>query len=250
MIWRYDMSLLTPYSDKLNQVNSGTLLRALNNPDWTRETENLQNLKYINGATKEIDSFGDIGLTLKIERMKTLNTSEGVREWFGETGEFYILTTMIDGSNKPVEYKTLYFQNLKRDDFFPLGNGGMLVSFINNPRWFIDFHMLVMESDSDVRSFGKLIDTAKKEAKLDEISNVISQLSVFDASAILKYTNCVDLFLTILSNILQENGDDHIATIHDFYLKHQAFGQGRHPLVGEQKFQDVELAYTIDLTEL
>lgn len=56
----------------------------------------------------------------------------------------------------------------------------------------------------------------------------------------------VDAFLVILSGILSANGDDHIATIHDFYLKHQGFGAGRHPATGLQRFQDAEVAYKFD----
>jgi len=38
--------------------------------------------------------------------------------------------------------------------------------------------------------------------------------------------------------------------VHDFYLKPQAFGRGRHPPRGLKRFQKVEVAYQIDLTKL
>lgn len=240
----------TPYADKLRQVEAPVLLRAMSSLKWARDPVHKPKVKDINGANEDMDKLGEIGLTVKFEQVKALTASESIRQWFGETGEFYVITTLLDGSSKPFEYKTQYFQGIKRGDSLPLGDGGMLVSFIKNPRWFVDIHMLVMESDSDVRNWGKFIDEAKKEAKIDDIMKAVGAAAAFDPTLVTQIVNGVSVFLTILAKILQANGDDYVAAIHDFYLKHQKFGEGRHPERGLKKFQDVEVAYTIDLTKL
>jgi hypothetical protein len=226
------------------------LLRAISSPRWTRNPENLHRIKEINGANEEMDRLGDVGLTVKFDEVKLLITPEGIAEWFGATGEFYVITTVLDGSGRHFEYKTQYFQGIKRDDILPLGTGGMLVSFLKNPRWFVDIHMLVMESDSDIRNLGKFIDEAKKEAKLDDIMKFVGIAVAFDPTTVSQVITGVNLFLTALAEILKANGDDYVAAVHDFYLKHQAFGIGRHPEAGLKRFQNVEVAYTIDLTKL
>lgn len=240
----------TPTCDKLREIDATVLLRAMSIPEWTKDPNNLPKLMDINRARGEIDRVGDIGLTVKFERIKPLITSEGILEWFGATGEFYVITTILDGSGRRFEYTTQYFQGIKRDEFFPLGTGGMLVGFIQNPHWFIDIHMLVMESDSDIRNFGKFIEEAKKEAKLDDLLKFVGTAATFDPIMVSQVVTGVNLFLATLTHILKTNGDDYIGSIHDFYLKHQRFGEGQHPIKGLNRFQNVEASYTIDLTKL
>ena len=239
----------TPTCDKLKEVDANILLRAMSSPRWTKDPKNLPLLRDINRAREEADRIGDIGLTVRFEKIKLLTTSEWL-EWLGNTGEFYVITSILDGSSKVSEYTTQYFQGIKRDEFLPLGTGGMLVGFIKNPRWFIDVHMLIMESDSDIRNYGKYIEEAKKESGLDEILETIGKAVAFDPTRISQVISGVNVFLNVLAGILKSNGDDHVATIHDFYLKHQKFGEGRHPRDGLKRFQNVEVAYWIELTKL
>src|SRR3989442_2467468 len=118
------------------------------------------------------------------------------------------------------------------------------------PRWFIDLHMLVMESDSDQRQIGAAIDAARKEVKFDDVVARVGARLPFVFSGVSDVTRAVDMFAAALAYLLKQNGDDHVATVHDFYLKPQTFGQGRHPARGSKTFQKVEVAYQIDLTKL
>jgi hypothetical protein len=196
-----------------------------------------------------MDQLGDIGLTISFDQMKVLDIKE-LGKSLGRKGTVYVITTVLDGSGKPFEYMTKSFEGIKDNDFLPLGDGGMLVASLKNPRWFLDVHMLVMESDSDIRDLGRLIDEARKESKLDDLMKSVGAIAQFDPSGISRVSSAVDLFLSILVSALKANKDDHIATIHDFYLKHQGFGRGRHPKQELRRFQDVEVAYNIDLTQL
>ena len=239
------------YAKTLAKYDSKDLLRALKDVKWMRNTKNLGHLKTINGANDEMDAIGDIGLTVKFNEMKLLSTHEGwIERLFGGTGEFYVVANVIDGSGNILDFKTQYFEGLKKGDMLPLGQGGMLITYLKNPRWFIDIHMVVMESDSDVRRLGSFIEEAKKEAKIDEVANLAKAFTTFDPTRITQILNGIQFFFDILVKILKDNKDDHVATIHDFYLKPQAFGQGRHPAEGLKRFQDVEAAYEIDLIQL
>ena len=232
------------------QEEGSLILRALSSSRWLKDPRNLKRLKTLNAAAEEMDRLGRVGLTLVVEELKALTASESIREWFGDTGEFYLIATLLDGSGRLTEYKTRFFQGIKRGDRLPLGEGGMLVGLLENPRWFVDFHLVVMESDSDIRLVGAAIERARKESGLEEVLRLMGTTAAFDPVMINRVVTGVDLFLTMLSKILRENGDDHVATVHDFYLKHQGFGLGRHPAEGLERFQKVEIAYRIDLTKI
>jgi hypothetical protein len=234
--------ITTRYARGLAKVDAFRLLRALSHGTAGAELQR---------AAAEVDAAGDLGLTVAFKEVKVQRVAEGLRgKLLGEKGEIYVLTTALDGSGRPFEYKTQFFPGIKRAAKLPLGDGGMLVTYLTNPQWFIDVHMLVMESDSDVRQLGEFIAAARAEAKLEDAIGFVGSLGAFDPTAVAQVIKGVDIFLTALTYLLRQNGDDHIATIHDFYLKHQAFGQGRHPDKGTTEYQGVSAAYQMDLVPL
>jgi len=81
-------NILLPYTKKIANIDSSILLRAMSSVEWNRDPENLRIIKDINGANEEMDRLGEIGLTVKFEKVKVLTTSEMIAEWFGATGEF------------------------------------------------------------------------------------------------------------------------------------------------------------------
>jgi len=103
----------TPTCDKLCEIDAGSLLRAMSSPKWTKDPNNLLKLRDINRAREEIDQVRDIGLTVRFEKIKPLITSEGIKEWFGDSGEFYVITTILDGSSRRIGYTTQFFSRHK-----------------------------------------------------------------------------------------------------------------------------------------
>jgi hypothetical protein len=204
----------------------------------------------IRTAETAMDSAGNLGLTLSFKKVKILDAQAGGFDW--GRGEIYVVTSMLDGSGRQPDFKTQLFEGIHDGDFLPLGSGGMLVGMLQNPRWFIDVHMMIMESDDDIRNIGTAIEKARKQSGLADAVQAIGGLAAFDPTMISKVVTTVNVFLSILGGILSENGDDHVATIHDFYLKHQAFGAGAHPADVNKllKFQDAEVSYKIDLVSI
>lgn len=237
------MAVTAKYAAKLAQEDPDVLLRALRAKDRVDPA--------ITAANEEMDRSGPVGLTVTFKQIKLNTSSEGLLgKLFGRRGTIYVVTTALDGSGKPFDYKTQFFEGIARGDKLPLGEGGMLVAYRTDPRWFIDLHMLVMESDSDQRQVGAAIDAARREVKLDDVVADVSKTFSADFSGVTDVIKAVDMFAAALAYLLKQNGDDHVATVHDFYLKPQAFGQGRHPPRGLKAFQKVEVAYQIDLTKL
>jgi hypothetical protein len=245
------MDLSIPHAEHFAAMDSWAVLRALSRPSFLTDPTKADTVKKLNSAREEMERAGPLGLTVSFSEVKMLEHAEGLLgKWFGASSEFYIITTVIDGSGKPFEYKTQFFEGIKRNDHLPLGEGGMLVSYLRDPKWFVDLHMIVMESDSDLRDLGERIEKAKEQAGLADLLELAGAAASLEPTLVSKVVNGVDLFLHTLTYLLKENGDDHVATVHDFYLQPQAFGKGRHPSEGTTRFQGIELAYEIRLTQL
>lgn len=202
----------------------------------------------LRAAEEGMDQAGDVGLTVSFKEVLIRDAQAGGFDW--GRGEVYVITSILDGSGKQPDFKTQVFEGIHDGDRLPLGPGGMLVGMLKNPRWFVDLHMIIMESDEDIRSIGKAIETARNDSGLKNAVSAVGALTAFDPTMISKVFSAVDAFMVILSGILGANGDDHIATVHDFYLKHQGFGSGRHPAKGLQQFQSADVAYQFDLTKI
>lgn len=243
------MPIPLKYARKTAGLEPSFLLSRMRHDEWRTKEENLRTIKDINGAAEEVDRLGDFGLTVAFKEIRILNDNDAFLS--GGTGEIYVVASTLDGSGESSEFKTQLFEGIDDGDKLPLGDGGMLLCYRKNPRWFIDLHVVVMESDGDLRSLGESIEKAREAAKLNEVQSILGALAVFDPTKITLAVQAVGLFLDVLVHLLTRNGDDHVATIHDFYLKHQAFGQGSHPPGGKpRRYQDVEATYEIELTKL
>jgi hypothetical protein len=256
-----------PLATALQLVPAGRLIRAMSQASarstWSADKfarqlppdikENFRTpglMQTLHESEDAVDKAGSVGLTVSFKEIIAHDDHDTDIWPFTETGEFYVVTSLLDGSGRQPEFKTKVFEGIDDGDRLPLGDGGMLVGMLQNPRWFVDMHMLIMESDGDVRAVGQAIEDARKASGLTKLLPMIGSLAAFDPSAVTKVVAGVDAFLGILAGLLRENGDDHVATIHDFYLKSQAFGAGRHPKAGTRRFQDVDAAYEIALTPL
>ena len=234
-------------ANKLKAIDATVILSALKKRrpstremDDKQDQEKLEIVELFQKATTEMKKHPDI--------LFSLNEVKVIKDHDWGSGEIYLLSYVLD-SNGVTEYRSPLFQGIGDGDYLPLGEGGMLAHYKKNPGLFIDLHGVVMESDSDIRDLGKRIQEAKESVKFDEITQIASTLSAVDPTKITTIINGVNLFLDALVMILQKNNDDHVGTFHDFYLKQQGFGVGRHPKKGLKRCQDVELAYTISFAE-
>jgi hypothetical protein len=252
-----------PAIHALQQMSGRRLLAAMMRPDLKararspKKTSRRLGLASSSGldatiaaATAAVDRAEDVGLTVSLKRVRILDAKAGGFDW--GRGEIYVIASILDGTGRLREHQTKIFEGIRDGDFLPLGQGGMLVGAIENPRWFLDLHMVIAESDADIRSIGKAVAKARKQSGISKVAQAVGALSKFDPTAITRVVGAADIFLATLQGLLASNGDDHIATVHDFYLKQQGFGAGRHP-PGVQKltrYQDAELAYSIDVVEI
>ncbi len=245
------MSLSIPNAERLATTDPGTVLRALSSPDFRADPANAALVRAVDAAADDMERAGPVGLTISLSELILLRQTEGLLgRLFGAAAELYVLTAALDGSGRMVEYRTRSFPGIHAGDRLPLGDGGMVVACMTEPRWFVDFHVVVMESDGDLRALGAAVDAARRETGLAGALDRAASSPRFDGALVASVMDAVDAFLDLLTRLLRANGDDHVATIHDFYLQHQAFGKGRHPASGTRRFQGVDAAYAMDLAAL
>lgn len=236
---------------RLQDVSALDLLAQLSEPERratvTRNVGVLDVGDALTDAMAESDAQMEegVGLSVSIKEMEILQA----KDWWSldGRGEIYVITSILDGSGTHPEFTTERFDGIADADRLPLGEGGMLAGALVNPRWFVDLHVLIMESDSELKNLGTYIEKAKEQSGLKELLDNIGALAALDPTKVTQVAFVVNAFLGLLTAALAANGDDHVATIHDFYLKSQGFGVGRHPREGLQTFQGVQAAYEMDL---
>jgi hypothetical protein len=206
-------------------------------------------LDKLTGARNEIQALrrrGTLGLTVALTDVTMLDAQPG--PILGKAGEIYLVSWILTGNGRTAEFRSHRFPGVRKGEKLPLGESGMLLGYLTDPRWFADMHALVIESDADLRSIAEAVDRAKEEAGWAGMVQTLAAVEKFEAWVVARAVDVAGRLADLAVELLQKNGADHVATIHDFYLEHQAFGTGRHPGVGLARFQNVEAAYTFELS--
>jgi hypothetical protein len=225
------------------------LLRALDHGLDPEQGPDKGLLDKLTGARAEMHALrrrGTLGLTVALMDVTVLDVHEGLLA--GKAGELFLVSWILTGNGRTAEFRSHRFPGVRAGERLPLGEGGMLLGYLTDPRWFVDMHALVMESDADLRTIADTVERAKQEAGWTDMIQTLAAVDKFEAAHVTRAVNVIARLADLAVGLLKTNGADHVATIHDFYLEHQAFGTGRHPESGLARFQDVEAAYTFELS--
>lgn len=238
-----------PGAAALATASAMDLLHALDHgldPERGPDHGLLDQLHRARGEMQGLRRAGKLGLTVSLTDVTVLDVHEGALA--GKAGEIYLVSWVLTGSGRTAEFRSHRFPGVRKGEKLPLGEGGMLLGYLTDPRWFVDLHALVMESDSDLVTVAQTVERAKTESGWNDLLQRLAAEDRFDATQVMGALNVINGVADLAVQLLKKNGADHVATIHDFYLEHQAFGVGRHPEVGLARFQDVEVAYAIELS--
>lgn len=200
---------------------------------------------------RRLQASNNLGLTIRFTELIPKTSGEGTMgDWLRRRGNFYLITSVLDGSGKIWDHHTKLFHGIKAMEPFPLGEGGLLVAFLKNPKWFVDIHTLVMESDADARDFSASYAQAQKDSGLLSAVDALASMVFFNPSSVLNVIQTVEVFLKLLIKQLSKNGDDVVASLHDCWLAQQQFGSGRHPKHGFRHYNRMKAAYKVDVFSL
>jgi len=123
--------------------------------------------------------------------------------------EPYIVSLSIDegGANNPtINFNILPFPNVKKGDRITFDGQGHLVYGPDNPGQFVAYSILFMESDKDVRDFGKLVEDIMKS----EAVNIGAKALLAAAPTYSTAITVVQKLTELMTVQLQKNKDDEL----------------------------------------
>lgn len=131
-------------------------------------------------------------------------------------GDIYFVTVVSDGvSSEPIKIEVKTFKDIAAGEDLQIGPAGLTV-YRNEPGKiprFIDYRIEVMESDSEFRDAGAILDEIRKDDTYKSLSDsliAISGVTVPPASMI---TSVVDGVMAIVARALKSNKDDQLIYI-------------------------------------
>lgn len=128
---------------------------------------------------------------------------------FQRYNEPYILSLAIDqsGANNPaIDFNILSFPNVRKGDTIDFDGQGHLIYGPDNPGEFLAYSVLFMESDKDIRKFGRDVEkVVKEEATQMGIKALLKAVPTYN-TAITVLTQLT----SVVSKRMQENRDDEL----------------------------------------
>jgi hypothetical protein len=125
-----------------------------------------------------------------------------------------------DTSNEPIQMNnTNIFKNIKKGDSLPLGPSGLTLYRNENDKLpnYIDFKLLVIESDQGVRDFGAALDEIRKDEQYKAFRDAIISASAAAAPTAALITAGSDFALKMIAKRLSMNKDDQMLLVEGSY---------------------------------
>lgn len=129
--------------------------------------------------------------------------------FFDKYSEPYIVSMAIDekgASNPSIDFNVLPFPNVKKGDKVSFDGQGHLIYGPKNPGQFLAYSIMFMESDKDVRDFGKLIEDIVKS----EAINIAAKAVLAAAPTYLTAITILQKLTELVAIQLQRNKDDEL----------------------------------------
>lgn len=123
--------------------------------------------------------------------------------------EPYIVSMAIDedgASNPSIDFNILPFPNVKKGDRISFDGQGHLIYGPENPGQFLAYSILFMESDQDVRDFGKLVEDIMKSEAVNTGAKALLSAAPAYSTAITVLQKMTEL----MAVQLQKNKDDEL----------------------------------------
>lgn len=129
--------------------------------------------------------------------------------FFDKYSEPYIVSLAIDekGASQPaIDFSVLPFPQVKKGDRVSFDGHGHLIYGPENPGAFLAYSILFMESDKDVRTFGKTLE----EVVTAEAVKMGAKALLAAAPAYATAVNILQKLTTLMAIQLQKNKDDEL----------------------------------------
>lgn len=131
-------------------------------------------------------------------------------------GEVQILSVVTDGvSAEPIQMSSQVFEGVRRKTELPLGPGGLALyrTTAGKIPEFLDYRILVLELDEDVRRAGEVLDAVRQDAQFQQFRTALLAAAAVAAPPAALITAATDFALNTLARLLKANRDDQLLLV-------------------------------------
>ena len=184
-----------------------------------RPSSDVENLLASRGTYSKVRSvFKTLSLDpsitdieMRIKQVRILNNQE-----FIGTGDIYIVVVAVDDlSKKPITMQVKTFEGVRNNDELTLGPAGLAV--YRNPKGqiprFLDYRLIVMESDQEKRDFGKLLADVEADTQFKSVRDGLIAMATATQPAAALVIAAADTIVNVISRVLKADRDDQVIYI-------------------------------------
>jgi hypothetical protein len=135
-------------------------------------------------------------------------------------GDIYLVTVVADNLNTdPISLSVKTFEDIPDRTALPIGPDG-LAFYRNEPGRvpaFLDYRILVMESDQEIRDAGALLDEVRQDATFKSFRDGLLAVTGATAPAVSLATAASDFVIGLVARILKSNRDDQLIYVAGSY---------------------------------
>lgn len=135
---------------------------------------------------------------------------------FLSKAEVQVLTVVSDGvSAEPIQLSSEVYEGIGRNTELPLGPGGIALYRTSDGKIpaFLDYRILVMELDEDVRKAGELLDAVRQDEQFKQFRTSLLAAAAVAAPPAALITAATDFTLNLLARLLKANRDDQLLLV-------------------------------------
>ena len=168
-------------------------------------------------------------------------------DFFGKA-EIQVVSVVTDGvSAEPIQLCAEVYEGIGRNTELPFGPGGVALYRTSDGKipQFLDYRILVMELDEDVRKAGELLDSVRQDAQFKQFRAALLAATVVAAPPAALITSATDFTLNLLARLLKANKDDQLLLVRGSFSNTFDDLGTRYGLINQNN-RNVELDYQVE----
>ena len=131
-------------------------------------------------------------------------------------GEIQIISVVTDGvSAEPIQLHSEVFEGIRRKTELPLGPGGLALYRTSQGKVpeFLDYRILIVELDEDVRQAGAVLDAVRQDTQFEQFKAALLTAAAVAAPPAALISAATDLTLNIITRLLKADKNDQLLLV-------------------------------------
>ena len=132
---------------------------------------------------------------------------------FLSKAEIQLVSVVTDGvSAEPIQLYSELYEGIGRNTELPLGPSGVALYRTSDGKvpQFLDYRILIMELDEDVRQAGELLDAVRQDDQFKQFRSALLAATTIASPPAALITAATDFALNLLARLLKANKDDQL----------------------------------------